>query len=248
MVFLHSHGVGTARAVRIFKTYGADAIQVMTENPYRLARDIRGIGFKTADAIAMKLGIEKTAMIRVRAGISYALTEAMHEGHCGLPTEELIPLAEKLLVPPQGAIGDIIARPSRAECCECWGCSSSPGSQAFAKFSRIICPSRIVLGVSNATACELEGYLRLSLVSCPIALYPASSLSEKVSFNRINRKTGNRLKQQNVDSETGEVVSREDMVRGYEVAKDRGTAGAVKSQARSLRAGTAESTQTSILR
>jgi exodeoxyribonuclease V alpha subunit len=97
MVFLHSHGVGTARAVRIFKTYGADAIQVMTENPYRLARDIRGIGFKTADAIAMKLGIEKTAMIRVRAGISYALTEAMDEGHCGLPTDELVPLAEKLL-------------------------------------------------------------------------------------------------------------------------------------------------------
>jgi Helix-hairpin-helix containing domain len=84
MVFLHSHGVGTARAVRIFKT--SDAIQVMTENPYRLARDIRGIGFKTADAIAMKLGIEKIAMVRVRAGISYALTEAMDEGHCGLPT------------------------------------------------------------------------------------------------------------------------------------------------------------------
>ena len=93
MVFLHSHGVGTARAVRIFKTYGADAVQVMTENPYRLARDIRGIGFKTADAIAMRLGIEKTAVIRVRAGISYALTEAMDEGHCGLPTEELTPLA-----------------------------------------------------------------------------------------------------------------------------------------------------------
>ena len=97
MVFLHSHGVGTARAVRIFKTYGSDAIQVMTENPYRLASDIRGIGFKTADAIAMKLGIEKTAMIRVRSGISYALTEGMDEGHCGLPTEELVPLAAKLL-------------------------------------------------------------------------------------------------------------------------------------------------------
>jgi exodeoxyribonuclease V alpha subunit len=101
MVFLHSHSVGTARAVRIFKTYGADAIQVMTENPYRLARDIRGIGFKTADAIAMKLGIEKTAMVRVRAGISYALTEAMDEGHCGLPTDELVPLAEKLLEVPK---------------------------------------------------------------------------------------------------------------------------------------------------
>src|SRR5487761_116030 len=97
MIFLHSHGVGTARAVRIFKTYGADAIQVMTENPYRLARDIRGIGFKTADVIAMKLGIEKTAMVRVRAGISYALTEAMDDGHCGLPTTDLVPLAVELL-------------------------------------------------------------------------------------------------------------------------------------------------------
>ncbi|MGE0255503.1 MAG: ATP-dependent RecD-like DNA helicase [Alphaproteobacteria bacterium] len=101
MVFLHSHGVGTARAVRIFKTYGADAVQVMTGNPYRLARDIRGIGFKTADAIAMKLGIEKTATIRVRAGISYALTEAMDEGHCGLPTDELVPLAVDLLEVPK---------------------------------------------------------------------------------------------------------------------------------------------------
>ena len=104
MVFLHSHGVGTARAVRIFKTYGSDAIRVMSENPYRLARDIRGIGFKTADAIAMKLGIEKIATIRVRAGISYALTEAMEDGHCGLPTEELVPLAEKLLEVPQQLI------------------------------------------------------------------------------------------------------------------------------------------------
>jgi len=64
-----------------------------------------------------------------------------------------------------------------------------------------------------------KGYLRLSLVSCPIALYPASSLREKVGFNRINRKTGNRLKQQNVDSETGEVVPREDTARGYEIGK-----------------------------
>ena len=101
MVFLHSHGVGTARAVRIFKTYGADAVQVMTENPYRLARDIRGIGFKSADVIAMRLGIDRSAMIRVRAGISYALSEAMQEGHCGLPTEELIPLAVELLEVPK---------------------------------------------------------------------------------------------------------------------------------------------------
>ena len=104
MVFLHSHDVGTARAVRIYKTYGADAVQVMSENPYRLARDIRGIGFKTADAIAMKLGVDKTALVRVRAGISYGLTEAMDEGNCGLPWDELMPLAAQLLEVPQDLI------------------------------------------------------------------------------------------------------------------------------------------------
>ena len=101
MLFLHSNGVGTSRAVRIYKTYGADAVQLISENPYRLARDIRGIGFLTADQIAAKLGIEKTALIRIRAGISFALAEAMEDGHCGLPADELIPLAQKLLeVPP----------------------------------------------------------------------------------------------------------------------------------------------------
>ena len=104
MVFLHGHGVGTARAVRIFKTYGADAVQVMSENPYRLARDIRGIGFKTADVIAEKLGVEKTAMIRVRAGISYALTQAMDDGHCGLPRGDLVPMAESLLGVPEALV------------------------------------------------------------------------------------------------------------------------------------------------
>ena len=64
-----------------------------------------------------------------------------------------------------------------------------------------------------------KGYLKLSLVSCPIALYPASSSSERVSFNRINKKTGNRLKQLQVDAETGDPVEREDIGRGYEVGK-----------------------------
>jgi exodeoxyribonuclease V alpha subunit len=109
MVFLHSNGVGTARAVRIYRTYGADAVQVMTENPYRLARDIRGIGFKTADAIAMRLGIDRGAMIRVRAGISYALNEAMDDGHCGLPIEALAPLAVALLQVPQDLVQAALA-------------------------------------------------------------------------------------------------------------------------------------------
>ena len=104
MMFLHGHGVGTARAVRIFRTYGADAVQVMSENPYRLARDIRGIGFRTADAIAMRLGIGKSAMIRLRAGVSHALTEAMNDGHCGLPAAELLPAAAELLEAPEDLV------------------------------------------------------------------------------------------------------------------------------------------------
>src|SRR3954463_2780099 len=108
MLFLHAHGVGTSRAVRIFRTYGADAVQLISENPSRLARDIRGIGCRTADQVAARLGIEKTAPIRVRAGISFALAEAMDEGHCGLPTDELRTLAAELLEVPPEAVDEAL--------------------------------------------------------------------------------------------------------------------------------------------
>ena len=97
MVFLHAHGVSTSRAVRIFKTYGPDAVAIVQENPYRLAKDIRGIGFLSADTIAQKLGVAKDSPQRAQAGVSYALTEASAEGHCGLPHAELVQLAVKLL-------------------------------------------------------------------------------------------------------------------------------------------------------
>jgi exodeoxyribonuclease V alpha subunit len=105
MLFLHSHGVGTARAVRIYRTYGAEAVRVISENPYRLARDITGIGFRTADLIAERVGIARTAPVRVEAGIGYALAEAMGEGHCGLPTEALMRLARELLEVPEELVG-----------------------------------------------------------------------------------------------------------------------------------------------
>ena len=96
--------------MRIFKTYDAHAIQLIRSNPYPLASDICGIGFTTADQIAEKLGIEKTAMIRARAGIGYALTEAMDEGHCGLPLAELVPMAVTLLyLRPTAASADAIS-------------------------------------------------------------------------------------------------------------------------------------------
>jgi exodeoxyribonuclease V alpha subunit len=114
MIFLHSHGVSTSRSVRIFKTYGADAIKVLTENPYRLARDVRGIGFKTADTIAARLGIEKTAMIRARAGIGFTLTEAMDDGHCGLPLDELVPMAEQVLEIPASIVQEALDQERQA--------------------------------------------------------------------------------------------------------------------------------------
>jgi exodeoxyribonuclease V alpha subunit len=97
MVFLHSNGVSTSRAVRIFKTYGQDAIEKVRGNPYSLARDIHGIGFKTADQIAQKIGIPVDSLLRACAGLSHVLTEATGEGHCALPVDLLRDEAGKLL-------------------------------------------------------------------------------------------------------------------------------------------------------
>lgn len=97
MLFLHQHGVSTARAVRIYKTYGEAAVQIISDNPYQLARDIGGIGFLSADKIAQNLGIDKSSLTRAKADIQYALLTALDKGHCGLPIDELIKLALALL-------------------------------------------------------------------------------------------------------------------------------------------------------
>jgi exodeoxyribonuclease V alpha subunit len=97
MVFLQSHGVGTGRAVRIYKTYGDEAIIKVSENPYRLALDIHGIGFKTADVIAGRLGIAPDSLIRAQAGVRHVLQEMSGDGHCAAPHDKLIEEAGKLL-------------------------------------------------------------------------------------------------------------------------------------------------------
>ncbi len=97
MVFLHSNGVGTSRAVRIYKTYGEAAIERVRENPYVLAHDIVGIGFRTADQIGVKLGIPRESNLRATAGIEHVLGEALSEGCCALPRSELIERAKTLL-------------------------------------------------------------------------------------------------------------------------------------------------------
>jgi exodeoxyribonuclease V alpha subunit len=97
MVFLQSHGIGTARAVRIYKTYGDSAVAQVRENPYRLVLDIHGIGFKTADNLAQQLGIPQDSLLRAQAGLRHVLQEFSSEGHCAVEREKALEAATHLL-------------------------------------------------------------------------------------------------------------------------------------------------------
>ena len=97
MLFLQSHGISTAYAVKIFKQYGDASIATVTQNPYQLAAEVYGIGFVTADAIARSLGIDPGSEYRYRSGISQVLQEAASDGHCFLPQAELAERAVKRL-------------------------------------------------------------------------------------------------------------------------------------------------------
>ncbi|MBN1140685.1 MAG: ATP-dependent RecD-like DNA helicase, partial [Deltaproteobacteria bacterium] len=110
MVFLQSHGLGISRAVRIFKTYGDQAILKVTENPYRLALDIHGIGFKTADTLAQRLGIPPHSLIRAQAGVRHVLQEFSGEGHCACEAQHLAVSAASLLEIPETVIVEAIEK------------------------------------------------------------------------------------------------------------------------------------------
>ncbi len=109
MIFLQAHDISTAYAVRIYKTYGEDCLKVVTENPYRLATDIWGIGFLTADRIASRLGFSAHSSLRIEAGLLYVLNKASDEGHCYLPYRELIGRCVKILQVPEEAVRQAIA-------------------------------------------------------------------------------------------------------------------------------------------
>ena len=97
MLFLQDHQVSTSYAAKIYKQYGNDSISVMKQNPYRLADDIWGIGFKTADQIAMKLGFGKESYVRLRSGLMYTLSELSNDGHVFAEKQQLIDRASELL-------------------------------------------------------------------------------------------------------------------------------------------------------
>ncbi|KQX17131.1 helicase [Streptomyces sp. Root431] len=109
MVFLQGVGVSTSIAVRIYKKYGDASISVVRNQPYRLAADVWGIGFLTADKIAQAVGIPHDSPDRVKAGLQYALSQSTDQGHCFLPEERLIADAVKLLQVDTGLVIECLA-------------------------------------------------------------------------------------------------------------------------------------------
>ncbi|SDN73545.1 ATP-dependent RecD-like DNA helicase [Geodermatophilus sp. DSM 45219] len=109
MVFLQGVGVSTSLAVRIYRQYGDASIGVVRAEPYRLAAEVWGIGFRTADAIAAAVGIPHDSLPRVEAGLQFVLSEATGQGHCFLPETDLVPRAVEMLEVPADLVGHGLA-------------------------------------------------------------------------------------------------------------------------------------------
>ena len=108
MLFLQGHDVSTTHATKIYKTYGSDSIRVVKENPYRLADDIWGIGFRTADTIAEKLGVEKETAVRLRSGLLYTLNKLSDEGHCYARRDQLLKTGAELLAVEESVLPPVL--------------------------------------------------------------------------------------------------------------------------------------------
>ena len=108
MLFLQGHDVSTTHATKIYKTYGSDSIRVVQENPYRLADDIWGIGFRTADTIAEKLGVEKETAVRLRSGLLYTLNRLSDEGHCYARRDQLLKTGAELLAVEESVLPAVL--------------------------------------------------------------------------------------------------------------------------------------------
>lgn len=115
MLFLQSHNVSTSHATKIWKTYGNESLSVVQENPYRLADDIWGIGFKTADTIAEKLGFEKEKYVRLRSGLLYTLNQLADEGHCYSTRAQLLKTGSELLVVDEASLSSALDEMIRTE-------------------------------------------------------------------------------------------------------------------------------------
>ena len=191
MVFLHSNGVSTSRAVRIYKTYGEAAIETVRANPYVLARDIHGIGFKTADTIARKMGIPPDSIIRARAGILHGLAEAMGDGHCALPREMLVEKSATLLEIDAGLVEEALER-------------LLADGEAVAE--------RGLVYLATLRAAEAGLAAALSGLAARPPAYPAIDIGKAVAW--VQEKTGQELAASQVDALRKAVTSRVLVITG----------------------------------
>jgi exodeoxyribonuclease V alpha subunit len=109
MIFLQSIGISSNLAIKIYNTYGDSSVNIIKSNPYKLSEDIFGVGFKSSDKIALKIGIKKDSIFRIKAGVAYILNEAENSGHCYYPYQELVEILENFLDTEIGKINDALA-------------------------------------------------------------------------------------------------------------------------------------------
>ncbi len=174
MVFLHSNGVSTSRAVRIYKVYGENAIDTVRNDPYQLARDIHGIGFKTADQIAQKIGIPHDSIMRAVAGLNHVLIEATGNGHCALPVEILLEEAGKLLLVASQVVAAALEK-----------------SLADGELVREHIAGENLLFLPNLKRAEETVAVRLQMLSKGIPSFPKIHLEKALAW--VQQKTGKEL-------------------------------------------------------
>ena len=174
MIFLHRHGISTGKAVKIFKQYGPGAMETVSQNPYQLAKDIHGIGFKTADGIAQRTGIAVDSEARLRAGLFHLLLAAGSEGHTALPDEVLLTKAVELLEVPIEAIAPVLARAIEAK-----------------ELRRETIDEKALVFPPHLASAEEQIARRLQKLAAQPATYPAIEFEKALAW--VQRSTGKEL-------------------------------------------------------
>ncbi len=158
MLFLQSHGVSTTYAVKVYKQYGDQTIDVVSKNPYQLAADIYGIGFVTADAIARHLGIAPDSDFRYQAGMLHVLQQAAEEGHCFLPEQELVERVVKRLALPESPVDPARISALIVQMAEARQLITQPGYGGLA--DQRICYAPAFYHTEQALATRLSAFVR----------------------------------------------------------------------------------------
>jgi exodeoxyribonuclease V alpha subunit len=174
MVFLHRHGISTGKAVKIFQQYGANSMETVAQNPYQLARDIHGIGFKTADGIAQRTGIAPDSEARLRAGLFHLLLAAGSEGHTALPHDILLTKATELLGVPVELITTVLA-----------------ASVASTELRQETIEDKVLIFPPHLARAEEEIARRLQKLAALPAAYPAMDAEKALTW--VQRNTGKEL-------------------------------------------------------